>query len=275
MLDPNTALGDVLARMPAIPRVVQELINSLNDDDADIGSLVARLRQDQVLSARILRLANSSYYHATRKVGAIDDAVVLVGLNALRTLVIASGVSGAFKDVPGVDLPAFWRHALLTALIARELARHAGLSPELAYTAGLMHRIGHLLICMTHPDHARQLASIGRDLSLAELVHTEHELTGTDHSEVGAMLTEHWNFPAVIRSALRDYPAADSEGASGHAAVLALAVMMAQGITDGDEPRLIRSELPSALIEHLGLADIDIDDTLALRQAMLAAASSL
>lgn len=267
--------GDVLSRMPVIPRVVQELIHSLGEDDTDLGRLVDQVRQDAVLSARILRLANSSYYHATRKVGAIDDAVVLIGLNALRTLVIASGVSGAFKDVPGVDLPAFWRHGLLTALIARELGRHARLSPELAYTAGLMHRIGHLLICMTRSDHASQLAAIGRDLSLAELVSTEQLLTGTDHGEVGALLTEHWHFPSVIQNALRHYCSASDEDANGYAGVLALAVLMAQGISDQDDSRLILSQLPTGLLDRLGLSELDIEDTLVLRQAMQTAARAL
>lgn len=267
--------GDVLSRMPVIPRVVHELIHSLGDDEADLGLLVDQVRQDAVLSARILRLANSSYYHATRKVGAIDDAVVLVGLNALRTLVIASGVSGAFKEVPGVDLHAFWRHGLLTALIARELGRHARLSPELAYTAGLMHRIGHLLICMTRPEHAAQLAAIGRDLSLAELVATERELAGTDHAEVGALLTEHWHFPQVIQNALRDYCSASTDDANGYAGILALAVLMAQGISDNDDSRLIASQMPASLLDRLSLSALDIDDTLALRQAMQTAARAL
>ncbi|HEX5125883.1 MAG TPA: HDOD domain-containing protein, partial [Rhodocyclaceae bacterium] len=97
--------------LPSIPKVVQALIVSLNDDEADLSSLVNQVKQDQSLSARVLRLANSSYYGASYKIGAIEDAITLIGLNALRTLVIASGVAGAFVKVEGIDLKAFWRHS--------------------------------------------------------------------------------------------------------------------------------------------------------------------
>lgn len=265
---------DLQNRLPSIPSVVQELIASLQDEDVNLSTLVVRIKQDQALSARVLRLANSSYYGVSRRIAVIDDAVILIGLNALRTLVIASGVSQAFQQVPGVDLPSFWRHSLLTALLARELARRAHLGAEQAYTAGLMHRIGHLLICLHHPEHAGFMDRTARDLSLAELLSSEYEHVGMDHCELGAAIAEHWNFPPMIQGALRDYADPLAEGANPYAGILAIAVMMAQGIADRDDDKMILDAIPAELLARLDLDRETLDEVLANRHALLTASAA-
>ncbi|MDB5887862.1 MAG: hypothetical protein JWM03_734, partial [Rhodocyclales bacterium] len=187
-MTPIDKLFTSMPKLPSVPTVVQALIVSLGDEDADIGSMVARIKQDQSLCARVLRLANSSYYGARHKVGAIDDAVTLIGLNALRTLVIASGVTGAFTKVEGINLKSFWRHSMFTATLARDLGKMVGINGEFAYTAGLMHRIGQLLIDMAYPSVARDIAYDNQGISVAELTATERRLLEFDHSEASAEL---------------------------------------------------------------------------------------
>ena len=252
-MTPIEKLFSSIPNLPSIPRVVQELITSLGDEDADIGSLVKQVKQDQSLSARVLRLANSSYYGASHKVGAIDDAVTLIGLNSLRTLVIASGVSGAFAKIDGVDLKAFWRHSMLTAGIARMLGKHAGVNGEFSYTAGLMHRLGQLLIDVAFPDAGRQITQQCKNHSIGELAAIERSHVATDHSEVGAELAKRWNFPAVIHNALHWYVDPLSEAASPHAGVVHLAARIAFGIEAGQDTASIVAGLDSNLMERLVL----------------------
>ena len=77
--------------LPAVPKIVHELIDSFNSDDISIDDIAKKIAADPVLSARLLRLANSAYYHVSRTVGTVDDAVMMLGFVTVRTLVISSG----------------------------------------------------------------------------------------------------------------------------------------------------------------------------------------
>ncbi|GAB4056825.1 HDOD domain-containing protein [Uliginosibacterium sediminicola] len=262
--------------LPSIPGVVQSLICSLSDEDVELGVLIKQIARDPSLSARVLRLANSSHYGVSRKIGAIDDAVTLIGLNALRTLVIASGITAAFKTVPGVDLDHFWRHATLSAQIARKLGRSMQCNAEFAYTAALMHRIGQLLISLAYPSTAREIAEENRDLSVNELAAIEREHLGFDHCELGAEMARRWQFPAVIHNAMRWYGRPLAAEACPYAGIVHLAAHIAFGIEAHTYDRDIVASLNWPLIEHLVLEQHDWFEEVELarnnEQQMLAAA---
>jgi len=100
-------INDVAAgrvELPTIPRVVQRLIAALRDPDVDARRIGDALAQDPVLSAKVLRLANSSFFGGQRSMASIDAAVALIGTQALNRLIVACGVSAAFKPIPGIDL---------------------------------------------------------------------------------------------------------------------------------------------------------------------------
>ncbi|TFI17950.1 HDOD domain-containing protein, partial [Herbaspirillum sp. 3C11] len=116
------ALFQQQAALPSIPKVVQEVIESFNNDNVSIEDIAKKLSADQVLSAKLLRLANSSYYHVSRSIGTVDDAVLMLGFMTVRTLVVSTGLTGSFKSMSGVDLKLFWRYSLHTAIVAKWLA---------------------------------------------------------------------------------------------------------------------------------------------------------
>jgi HD-like signal output (HDOD) protein len=236
-----------LPRLPSIPKVVLDLIASLCDDDVDIESLVVLVKQDQSLSARVLATANSSHYGVSKKIGAINHAVTLIGLSALRSLVIASGMSRTFSNVGGVDMKAFWRHGLVTAGVARVIAKGKGINPEFAYTAGLMYQIGELIIHLAYPAASKQL-----------LLKMERSLTETDHCEVGQEMAVRWNFPVEIRNALRWYVEPLEPEAEPMAAVVHIAAQIAEGLEQG----LGAEEISVSLnIQALARLSLDRPDT--------------
>src|SRR5947208_8419566 len=130
----DIAAGKV--ELPTIPRVVQQLITALRDPDVDTRKIGAALAQDPVLTAKVLRLANSAFFGGQRSMASIDAAVALIGIQALNRLIVACGVSSSFKDIPGIDLPTFWRDALVAATAASKLAPRVGADPEEAYVCG-------------------------------------------------------------------------------------------------------------------------------------------
>lgn len=246
-------LFERLSELPAIPKVVQNLIASMEDEEADIAGLALVVSHEPTLSARVLRLANSSYYGAQKKIGSIQEAVTRIGLNALRSLVITSGLTQAFKDVPGIALNEFWRHALLSAGFARGLARASHLDIEYAYTAALMHRIGALLLHLAFPEQADALAGSLAGASAAERCSAERKALGVDHCSAGAELARQWNFPLAIRNGLAAYAYPTSPQASPFAAIVALASQAATATLAGSDPEAILAEMPEEVIEKVVL----------------------
>src|SRR5690606_3321977 len=131
-----------------------------------------KIAADPVLSARLLRLANSAYYHVSRTVGSVDDAVMMLGFVTVRTLVISSGLTGSFKSMPGVDLSKFWRYSLQTGVVSRWIARTQGHNAELAFTVGLMHGIGQLVM---HAGMPEQMLQLDRQVDLLDAGRFEAE----------------------------------------------------------------------------------------------------
>jgi len=245
-----------LPRIPSMPRVVQDLIASLVKDDIDITSLVAQVKLDQSISARVLAMANSSGFGASKRIGAIDQAVTMIGLGALRTLVIASGISRAFARVDGLDMPAFWQQSMVCAGVARQMGKRQGVNREFAYSAGLMHRVGVVLIHQAWPEAARQLYSVEALTELA-LLENERELLGLTHCEVSAELALRWNFPPTIQNALRWCVEPLAEDAGPLAAIVYLSDSITQGLLAGDDPEKISVLLDPAVLARLNFNRVD------------------
>lgn len=187
--------------LPTIPKVVHELIQSFNNEDVAVADIVRSISADAVLSARLLRLANSAYYHVSRTVATVEDAVLMLGFVQVRTLVIATGLTSGFKSMPGVDLKQFWRYSLHTAVAAKHLARPLQLNAELAFTAGLMHAIGELVMHAAMPEPMLQLDKMVGVLDPRRIV-VEQQSFGYSYVQAGAKLAEAWKFPADFVGAI-------------------------------------------------------------------------
>ena len=185
--------------LPALPAVVLELIASLDDDNVDLDTLASKIALDQALAAKTLRLANSSFYGVQRQVTTVHDAVAVVGFRALRNLATTAALVGALGTGrnPSFGFLAFWRHAIGTALCARALALQLGLNSEAAYTAGLVHDIGRLVLATRFAD-AYESVVARRYADDGYLVDAERAVLGLDHAMVGESLARHWKFPDTI-----------------------------------------------------------------------------
>jgi HD-like signal output (HDOD) protein len=208
----DIAAGKV--ELPTIPRVVQGLLVALRDPDVDARKIGQALSKDPVLSAKVLRLANSSFFGGQRSMASIDAAVALIGTQALNRLIVACGVSSSFKDVPGIDLPTFWRDALVAATAANKLAPRLEADAEGAYVCGLLHATGHLILCQTYPDIANAMFTGFAVMRGAELAAIEAEAFGIDHSTVSALWVDTLGFPQTVSDTIRKAgaPVSDSDG---------------------------------------------------------------
>lgn len=244
--------------LPSLPKVVQEVMQMLNDDALNINLLAGVVAQDAVIAAKVLKMANSSFYGVTRAVKNIDDAVAILGSARLRSLVIASGLTGVITHVPGLDLKRFWSHSLLAAGISREIAKQLGLDAEVAYIAGLLHNIGDLLLHLVFPVMASEVDAMCVDVSAEKRRLVERDVIGFDHCQIGEELALRWNFPSEISRVLRCYTAPLDKAACGIAPVVYVAAHIAQGLVRGDEANLIAASLNAEVAQHLKFSDDDL-----------------
>jgi HD-like signal output (HDOD) protein len=191
------------SQLPSIPKLIQELLQSFDDPNVDAGTIASKLQLDQAMTAKVLRLANSSFYGGTRKVSSVNDAVVLLGMDALRTMVYACGVTSAFKAPEGFDLNAFWRRSFMIAGLCRWLVRRGKLrtlNAETAFTAGLMHDVGNLLMHTLDGERMREVdAAVAAGAPRGD---TEQMILGYTSVEIGGALASHWHFPDVLCEAV-------------------------------------------------------------------------
>ena len=259
------SLENLLARiydLPSIPKVVQELIANFSSRTADATVISRNIQSDPVIAAKVLRLANSVRYGAGRKVASLDAAVVLLGVDTLKTLVIASGLTGTFREIPGMDMREFWRNSFMVANICKLIARNArGLDAEIAFTCGMLHNIGIALMVLVHPEPMRQIGQNlkpGQDRSLEERIRF-----GFDNNTVGSRLAQAWNFPEVIVHALATQgDPLSSQPFSPYAVVIALAEYINDCIDNNVEREKIIAYLPEALAAPLHINKMNLFEQL-------------
>lgn len=240
--------------LPTIPKVVQEVIDSFNDDNVSIDEIARKLAADQVLSAKLLRLANSSYYHSSRSIGTVDDAVLMLGFMTVRTLVISSGLTGGFKAMPGVDLKQFWRYSMHTAVIAKCLAKKIGGNSDFAFTVGLMHAIGQLVMHAAMPEQTLQIDKIAGLLD-ARRLDVERTSFGYDFSDVGAELARRWRFPDNFSSVIKGFPyPLAAEKFEPLAGVIHIAVWMARAEENKYTKEEMEATIPKDVLVELGMS---------------------
>lgn len=194
-------LFNQLHSLPSIPKVAQELILQFDNPNSSVDSVARNIAMDPVIAAKVLRLANSARFRGAREATSVEDAAMRLGFNTLRTLVLASAVTGAFKTDSGFDLKAFWIHTFQVAGICRLLAKQRGEAVETAFTCGMMHNIGELLIQTGAPELAAQLNRSGKT-DAAQRVALETLQLGFGFPEVGAELARRWQLPLVIQNAI-------------------------------------------------------------------------
>jgi putative nucleotidyltransferase with HDIG domain len=218
------ALTLELDDLPSLPAVVMELLGSIDEEDADISVLAKKVSYDQALTAKTLRLANSSTYALQVKLTTIQQAMTFLGFQTTRNLIVAAAITGCFPSgqCPGFDDKAFWRHSIATAACARVLARRMRLNQDYAFTAGLLHDIGRLVLVSKYPQRYQQVISerAARD---CELIVAERSALGLDHVAAGVALAQHWNFSDTMRQAIAHHHDPETPGAGFLATIVHVA----------------------------------------------------
>jgi len=207
--------------LPTLPEILWELQGAIQNTQNGSLEIAIIIEKDPSLAVNVLRLANSAFFGAGEKFLSIKDAVTRVGLKEIERLARTVLVIDTFSNVAEtMDHVLFWRHSLQVAAIAEFLADrnadHCTLIPEEAYTAGLLHDIGKLLLDQYFPEEFKKVR-VYNDLIASTDAEAEQFVLGIDHGRVGAGLMEFWNLEENIVEAVRWHHAPDSAKAGQQA----------------------------------------------------------
>jgi len=242
-----------IASLPMMPKVIQEILILLESDDVNVDEIIKKLSLDQVLSAKVLRLSNSSYFGRSGSISNLNNALKVIGLSNLKTLVIASGITAAFAKVDGVDLNSFWKKSIMVASITRQICKTYKLDPESGYLAGLMNNIGLLPMTMLYPNVMGEVNQIDNDLSPEKRCVVEQEKLDIDHCIIGAELANRWLFPESIQSAIRHYAAPLASEAPALASAIYIANQYASAFINQHTPESISQMINPEITTNLGM----------------------
>ena len=191
-----------IKEIPTLPEVMQDVISVLASSESSARDLAAILSKDQSLCSKILKIANSAFFAQSRRIIEIDDAVVLLGFDSVAQLMLATTVlktSGPMHSNGGFDVYGFWEHSIATAMAGKAIARKIGVSLEekVAYTAGLLHDIGKLVLLIHFGD---EYASVLKKMESEDLFLFQAELAvlGFTHCDVSEWVCSRWNFPEAL-----------------------------------------------------------------------------
>lgn len=183
--------------LPLFYERLNETINHPRSSIDDIGKIIT---EDQGLTARLLRLANSPMFGWFGKVDSIGKAVTIIGTQQLRDLALAASVMGVFKGIPEdlLNMASFWRHSIACGIVARTLATwRRENNVERFFVAGMLHDIGQLIMATTLPDIVKEMIEKSRNENRMFL-EVERERLGFDHADAGGALLKSWKIPANI-----------------------------------------------------------------------------
>lgn len=253
--DPNELLSKV-EDLPPIPAVAAKVLSLVEDSRTSANDLAQVLAADQMLTAKLIKVSNSAYYGFSRKVSTVREAVVSIGFKQVRQVAVGASIIQGFKrgaiSTEYFDLDLFWGHSMAVAVAAEALAKKTrSCKPEDAFTAGILHDIGRLVIRQGRPEEFERAVRMARTGTIS-LHAAEVRSTGFAHDEVGRALGELWKFPSHLIDAIDGHHNTKlSPRSDGLAGVVAQAnrLILHYGLFCGYDVEVEPMDLPPELVE--------------------------
>lgn len=255
-----------IRNLPTPPMVFHQIQKVINDPRVNATHVASILSEDPAMSVKVLRLTNSAFYGLAKEIESVRQAVVIIGFEAIKNLVLSASVLDMFqgKKVDQEFQNQFWRHSLATALVCRLLSRKVRsmgvVDGDAGFSAGLLHDVGKMIISCYMPAESALLAEARKAGDSRPDNELEQELFGFTHASIGSYLAEQWKIPHKLAEAIayhhnpEDYP--------GHEP-MAYLVYFANYISKRtfqlpDGTNLLRAPNP-ALMAKLDITDADMD----------------
>jgi len=195
-------------KLPSLPEIAAKLLEVVNSPDTSADDAASLIAKDPGLTTTVLRTANSAFYGMPRSISSVSSAVVILGFNTIRSVVLSASLMKIFsrkEKIQGFDHTRFWRHSIVCALgaklIARRLMHTRMLDPESAFCAGILHDIGRLIFGQYVTGEFAAACRHAAEKKIP-LVDAEKTVLGITHADIGTMLADKWALPLDLEHAL-------------------------------------------------------------------------
>jgi HD-like signal output (HDOD) protein len=203
---PHSHIASILNQIdsfPALPATVNRVIEITGNPESSANDLMQAILPDQSMCISILKLANSAFFGRPRKVYSIEEAIVVLGFQEIRNIILTQAIFNSFQKLKKTikqDIDTLWQHSLTCGLAAKIIAQTTGYSPSQLFISGLIHDIGKLAILMAIPNSYSPGQEISKQLKRS-LFPEEEKILGISHNMVGMRLLKRWLFPEELWAA--------------------------------------------------------------------------
>ncbi|HQG31216.1 MAG TPA: HDOD domain-containing protein [Deltaproteobacteria bacterium] len=270
------SLLDEIGDIPTLPSIATAIMEKTLDSKVSAKQIAEMVERDQALSVKVLRVANSPFYRRIKEISTIRGAVMLLGFNVLKSIVLSISVINLFneKNKCALDFYKFWQHSIACAVCAKSIAvKIFPSSAEDAFVAGLLHDLGKViadqLIC--RKGEYREVLEVMNRATI-DIIEVENDIVGVDHATLGKCLLEKWNLPAILSKVVGSHhninELVDDEETRKLCAIIHVADIVTNHLGLGlGLPE--RGFVDPSLLSHLGLTSHDIQDiSIALKDSI-------
>jgi putative nucleotidyltransferase with HDIG domain len=223
--------------LPTLPSVIIRITEQVNNPRSSAKDLAGVIVDDQVLTARLLKLVNSSFYGFPQKISTVTDAIVLLGFDAIRNLLLTTSIFNMFTGMnkrKKIWQENFWDHSLGCAVGAKVIGNHIRYDKvEELFVSGLLHDIGKIVEMLFFSEDFEKVISIIKDKNVL-MKSAEDEVLGYTHADLGKLLAEKWNLPKKLVHSIEFHHEPDNAGSfTQEAAVVHLADILCRALDIG------------------------------------------
>jgi putative nucleotidyltransferase with HDIG domain len=257
-----------MGELPTIPSVFIAVNKMLSDPRTSASDVGLAVSSDQVITSKILKIANSAFYGFSSRVNTISHAVAVLGFSSTKNVVLTTGVLSTLNvktPIKGFDLAAFWKHSVAVGAIAKLIIKEINpQNQEEAFIAGLLHDIGKLILAVCAPEDFAECLNFAVNKNCLFL-EAEREVLGMDHTEIAGQVSDKWKLPPEIATVIINHHKG-LEASGEHASLVAivkLADVLARGLQLGHACDYTVPVIENDILELLKLTPQTLDKILA------------
>ncbi|MBN4078736.1 HDOD domain-containing protein [Gammaproteobacteria bacterium AH-315-C21] len=224
--------------LSSLPEIYSQINDLVDDPYCSVNDISKIIRNDPGLTTRLLKLVNSPFYGFPSQISTVARAIAIIGMQELRDLVLATSVTRMFTGIPSdlVNMSQFWRQSIYCGLVSRAIASHCNnQNRERLFVAGMLHKIGALVIYKKIPELSRE--AISRVQFNGEILYqAENDVIGFNYADVSGELIRQWKLPKNLETAIEHhlFPS-DSLDDSGDTAIIHLANLITTALQSGND----------------------------------------
>jgi putative nucleotidyltransferase with HDIG domain len=200
--------------LPAMPKTLYDVLNKLNSDDTNASTLDHIIEEDPALTTKILKIANSPYYGQAGTVNNIKRAIMLLGFNEIKNLVIGFSLSDIFNsglECGPIDSKIMWLHSVGVGKVAQSISHRLKIGdPDDFFTGGLIHDIGLIIMCHHFKNETLEIFRLVEEKNIS--FPDAEEMYGLKHTEIGAFLAKKWALSDFMTNIIRYHHKPTSAG---------------------------------------------------------------